>query len=142
MRAPSSAIGSQRVSRCSWLEHDIAAARQAADERQNADEAPGQDLEQIVAQRRADLDREAGLLLHFALQRGAMVLAGIGPAAGQIPFTALVQQQKHAALMDQDAFDGDGSGRHRSISITVIPERSEGPLSCCDLHKAPRFARG
>ena len=52
----------------------------------------------MLAQRLADLDDEAGLLAHLALQRGAMVLAGIGPAAGQIPFAALVQQQQHAAL--------------------------------------------
>ena len=108
-------LGNRQPARLEMLvaQHDIAAACQAADEGQNANEAPGQDLEQIVAQRLADLDDEAGLLLHLALQRGAMVLAGIGPAAGQVPFTALVQQQKHAALMDQDAFDGDGRGRHR-----------------------------
>src|ERR687897_1925278 len=97
-------LGNRQPSRLEMLvaDHDIAAAGQVADERQNANAAPGQDLEQIVAQRLADLDDEAGLFLHLALQRGAMVLSGIGPAARQVPFTALVQKKKHAILVNQD----------------------------------------
>ena len=105
-------LGNRQPARLEMLvaEHDVAAACQAADEGQDAHEAPGQDLEQMSLERRADLDREAGLLLHLALQRGAMILARIGPPARQVPFAALVQEQQHAVLMDQDAFDGDGRG--------------------------------
>jgi hypothetical protein len=46
-----------------------------------------------------------------------MVLAGIGPAAGQVPFIALVQKEQHASPVDQDTFDGDGRSRHRAELI-------------------------
>lgn len=100
-------------------QHDVAATGQAADERQDADEARRQNLEQIFVQSGADLDGEAGLLPNFADERRTMILPGIGPAAGQIPFTAFVQKKKHAAVVDQHAFDGDGRGGHRPETSIV-----------------------
>jgi len=80
-------------------DHGIA-ADETAGERHDAHEAPGQDLEQVLVERHADLDREPRLLLDLADQRRPVVLAGIGPPAGQIPFVALVQEQEHAILVD------------------------------------------
>ena len=59
----------------------------------------------MLVERRTDLDLEAGLLPHLALQCGAMILTWIGPPARQVPFAPLVQQQQDAPVMDQDAFD-------------------------------------
>ena len=103
-------------------QHDVAGTDQVADERDDSDEASRQDFEQIFTERRANLDGEARLLLHLTLQRGTMVLAGIGPATGQVPFIALVQEKEHAILVDQDAFDGDGRDGH--FSKTIIAGRA------------------
>ena len=108
-------LGERQPARLEMLvaQHDVAAARQAADKGRMRTKRPGSTSNRCSSSALADLDGEPRLLLHLALQRGAMVLARIGPAARQIPFAALVQQQQHAVLMDQDAFDGDGSG-HRA----------------------------
>ena len=102
-------LGERQPARLQMLvaQHDIAAARQPAGEGQDAHEAAGQHLEQVLVERAPDLDGKPRLLAHLALERRAMILARIGPAARQIPFVALVQQQEDAVLMDQDAFDGD-----------------------------------
>ena len=71
----------------------------------DAHEALRQHLEQMLVDESADLDRQPRLLPHLAHQRRAMILARIGPPAGQIPFVALVQEQQDAALMDQHALD-------------------------------------
>src|SRR5260370_37547285 len=67
---------------------------------QDAHEAAGQHLEQMLVEQSADLDLEPRLLAHLALERGAMILARIGPAAGQIPFAALVQEQQDTSAVD------------------------------------------
>ena len=84
-------------------QHDITAARQPADKGQDSHEAPGQHLEQMLVERVAHRDRKPGFLAHLAFERGAMILARIGPPARQIPFVALVQEQEDTVPMDQDA---------------------------------------
>ena len=91
--------------------HGIA-ADQATDKRQDAHETAGQHFEQVFVQRGADFDQKPGLLAHLARERRAMLLARIRPATRQVPFAALVQQQQHAAVVDQDAFDGDWMRAH------------------------------
>ena len=66
-----------------------------------------EDLEEMLVQQRPDLDIKSGLLPHLARERRAMILAEIGPTARQVPFAALVQQQQDAAVVDDDAFDGE-----------------------------------
>ena len=88
-------------------EHDVAGADQPASIGDDPHEALRQHLEQVLVEQRADLDVEPRLLAHLALQRRAMILARIGPAARQVPFAALVQQQQDAAVVDDDAFDGE-----------------------------------
>ncbi len=77
--SPSSANGSQRVSRCSWLSTTSLppASRQAKGRMRT--KRPGRTSNRCPSSPRADLDREARLLPHLANQRHAMILARIGP---------------------------------------------------------------
>ena len=108
-------------------QHGVARSDQTAHEGQDAHEVAGQHLEQVLVECRADLDLKPGLLTDFALQRRAMVLAGIGPTARQVPFAAFVQEQQHASVMDQHAFDGDGKSGHDN-NITKGPEIALRPF--------------
>ena len=108
-------------------QHDTVAANQAAGERHNAHQSVRQHLEQVVIERHTGFDQQTGFLTHLALQRRAIVLARIGPAAGQIPFTAFVQEQQHAGIMDQHAFDGDGGSGHDD-TIAKGPEIALRPF--------------
>jgi len=117
----------ERQPTCSQMlvaQHDIAAAHQPTGEGQDAHEAAGQHLEQVLVERAADCDGKPRLLAHLALEGGAMILSRIGPAARQVPFVALVQQQEHTVLIDQDAFDGDGVrahcvGKYHALGMTI-----------------------
>jgi len=71
-----------------------------AGKRFDANETPGQHLEQMPVERRAHFDIETRFFAHFALQGRAMILTRIGPSARQVPLAALVQQQQHTAIVD------------------------------------------
>src|SRR5204863_378469 len=79
----------------------------------------------MLIQPLTDLDVESGLLAHLALQRRAVVLAGIGPAPGQVPFAALVEQQQHAAVVEDDALDRERVVGHRLFAGSA-PRHSSG----------------
>jgi len=114
----------ERQPTCSQVlvaQHDIAAAHQPAGEGQNAHEAAGQHLEQVLLERAADCDGKPRLLAHLALEGGAMILTRIGPAARQVPFVAFVQQQEDAVLIDQDALHGD---RRRTHVVSIAKEKA------------------
>jgi hypothetical protein len=61
----------------------------------------------MLVEQRPDLDRESCFLAHLAGERRTMILARIGPAARQVPFAALVEQQQDATVIDDDAFNGE-----------------------------------
>lgn len=48
----------------------------------DAHEALRQNLEQMIVEQLAGIDRKAGLLTHFADQRRATILARVGPSPG------------------------------------------------------------
>ena len=89
-------------------EGDHALGLQRAEIGNDPHETLGQHFEQMLVKKRADLDREPRLLQHLADQCRAMIFARIRPAARQIPFIALVQEQQDAAIVDQHALH-----RHR-----------------------------
>src|SRR5437868_749709 len=88
-----------------------------AGKRQDAHEPPRQNLEHVFIKCGADFDLEPRLLTHFALQRRAMILARIEPAARQVPFAALIQEQEHVTVVDEDPLHRERQTTHRSVAV-------------------------
>ena len=96
---------------------DIVPTDQPACEGQDAHKAAGQHLEHVFAKCGTDLDLKTCLLTHLSSERRPMILTRIRPPARQIPFTALVQKQENATIVDDDPLHREREIAHRLVAV-------------------------